>query len=550
MCGIWVYLGSPADKKELIDAFWSLEPRGPDNSHFCHEGKARIGFHRLSINDASDHGTQPMHRDGAVMVCNGEIYNCSELRDRYGLECHSGSDCEAVIQLYNYLVGNADFGSLEAIVKHLCRELDGEFSFVIYDKNLDKVIVARDRYGVRPLFVGSNSADDHVGFASELKGLDALFEEVEQFEPSTFAIYDATTRERTKTSYNVIRKSYHADICTERQVIGPIREALTCAVRKRLMSDRPMCALLSGGLDSSVVCAILSQFYEPFTLHTFSIGLRGSIDLEYARIVADHIQSIHHEVVVTEEEVLESIPETVRVIESYDITSVRASAFNRLIAKYIRENTAFKVVLTGEMSDEVLGGYMYFKHAPDPQAFHDECNRLVEDVCYFDNLRADRCISSNGLEARVPFSDTTFVELVQCVDPALKMCSGDRQEKYLLRKAFDVLGKNGLPLLPHSVLWRTKSAFSDGVSVKQRSWHNVIKERVDALVSDKEFETESVLFEHNTPRTKEAYYYRKIFSEHYRHDRVIPYFWMPRFTRDGEEATDPSARELGDDQVA
>ena len=553
MCGIWFYLGDEADKTRLFRAFSMIQPRGPNTSHVVVEDDIFIGFHRLSINDLSDNGNQPMHKDNSALICNGEIYNFQKIKTRFNLQFDSRSDCESIVQLYNHLNKHREEFQLEThthVVNAVCRELDGEFAFILYDKTLRKIIVCRDRYGVRPLFIGTNTADDHIGFSSELKGLNDLFQVVEQFEPSTFMIYDLDKKTFVKKQYNIISKQYTAsknpflEMNEEAVVLPEIKNALINAVEKRLVSDRPVCALLSGGLDSSLVCAILSRYCEPYTLHTFSIGFKGSIDLQYARKVAEHIKSVHHEIIVTEEEMLASIPETIRIIESYDITSVRASAFNLRIAKHIHEKTNFKVVFSGEYSDEVLGGYMYFKNAPSPEAFHEECDRLISDLCFFDSLRADRCISSQGLEARVPFSDPEFVTLIQKIDPSLRMCKGDRAEKYLLRKAFD----DGTTL-PADVLWRTKSAFSDGVSVKEKSWHNIIKAHIDTLVKDSEFKNIKKLkkYSWNEPQTKEAYYYRKIYDEHYNHPESIPYFWLPKWC--GTGFIDPSARDLADVEV-
>jgi asparagine synthase (glutamine-hydrolysing) len=536
MCGIWFYIGEETNKTKLFNSFWKIQARGPNNSHVFVEDNVFIGFHRLMINDLTEGGNQPMHDKNSILICNGEIYNFHDIRKRYNLPYTSSSDCEAIIRLYNHFKTNEDWEHTK-LVSELCKELDGEYAFIIYDKELQKVIVCRDRYGVRPLFIGTNTKDDHLGLASELKGLSDLFDIVEQFEPSTFMIYDMVEKTFIKQSYNVMKLPYDTQWDTDEKVMPLIRNTLVKAVEKRLISDRPICTLLSGGLDSSLVSALVSRYYKPFTLNTFSIGMEGSTDLKYARMVADYIQSVHHEVLVTPEEMLAGIEETIRVIESYDITTVRASAFNRMIAKYISENTEFRVLMTGEWSDENSGSYLYFRNAPSPDAFHDEANRLIADICFFDSLRADRCISANGLEARVPFSDKDYMFVMQNIIPELKMITPERQEKYLLRKAFEKYN-----LLPKEVLWRQKDAFSDATSSPDNSWHNMLKTHIDKLVSDKEFKKEAKMFEHNTPFTKEAYYYRKIFNKYYgKHDNVIPYFWMPRWSGD---VNDPSAREL------
>ena len=304
------------------------------------------------------------------------------------------------------------------------------------------------------------------------------------------------------------------------------------------MSDREICCLLSGGLDSSLVASIVCSKFEPNTVKTYSIGIKGSTDLHYSQIVADHIKSNHTLIELTEEDFLNSIEETIKVIESYDITSVRASVGNYLVSKYIKENSNCKVVFNGDYSDEVLGGYIYFNKCDDPNEFNIETKRLVTDICYFDSLRSDRSVSQNGLEARVPFADKKFIEYIFSINPELKLAKTNNYvEKYLLRKAF---AKDNL--LPDEVLWRHKEAFSDGVSSQKRSWYQIIQEYIDTQITDDEFNTNKNDFLINKPMTKEAYYYRKIYNKYYKKtDQVIPYYWLPKYS-DG--VTDPSARTL------
>jgi asparagine synthase (glutamine-hydrolysing) len=303
-----------------------------------------------------------------------------------------------------------------------------------------------------------------------------------------------------------------------------------------MMSDREICSLLSGGLDSSLVSAILSKKLGPNKLKTFSIGLKGSPDLEYAKNVAEHIKSIHHSIEIEEEEFLNYIEEVIYKIESYDITTVRASVGNYLVGKYIKENSNCKVVFNGDFSDEVAGGYRYFKNTSNPEMFHNECVRLLENIHYYDCLRSDRSISTHGLECRVPFADKDFVNYYMSIDSKLRM-SDKRIEKYLIRKAFEKEG-----LLPEEVLWRKKEAFSDGVTSETRSWHKIIEEFVDKKISDNDFKTLQNNFSFNKPLTKEALYYRIIFERTYnKFENIIPYFWMPKWCGD---VSDPSAREI------
>lgn len=551
MCGIFFYHGSSVelDAGKIARQFFNIKHRGPDNSSMYVEKNMFIGFHRLAINDLHTSGNQPMVIDDVILICNGEIYNYQKLKQRYDIQCASTSDCEVVLRLYILL--KEKYHDKNQIMEMLCNELEGEFAFIIYDKELNAVMAARDRYGVRPLFLAYNQKTKEIGFCSELKGLNDLFDIdcfCHQFLPSyvmciNMGILAADSLPISQAieifPYFNNTVSYDLQLSNEQVVFQNIRHMLTEAVKQRCISDVPICALLSGGLDSSLVCGILSKIMKK-PLHTFSIGLAGSPDLFHARNVSYFIKSIHHEVVISEGDMLDAIEDVIRAIESYDITTVRASIPNYLIAKHIKEKTRFRVVLSGEYSDEVFSGYMYNKMAPTADALHKEANRLVQNICYFDSLRADRCISVHGLEARCPFSSTELVKYVLSIDPKLRM-SKDKIEKYLLRRAFEEEG-----IIPSSILFRSKAAFSDAVSTRDNSWHTILKKHLEQMISDEEFEQNAKNFFHNTPKTKEAYFYRKVFHKYYRHDKVIPYFWMPNQEWVGEQI-DPSARELGED---
>jgi asparagine synthase (glutamine-hydrolysing) len=539
MCGIFFILGrykfGSQRTTKFIEASKSIIERGPDNTTISYDDKSFMCFQRLKVNDLTDAGNQPMFHDEVFLLCNGEIYNHEALKSEYYLDCKSHSDCEVVLMLYLKL---KEWYSTKEAVMMLPQLLDGEFAFVIYDKKEGWVHICRDPHGVRPLF-WYNSGDE-IGVCSELKGIHTLNGELASQFPSGHIC--SVKVDSLGNGEDTMMQQYHEHEVqyktgtVEEVALKTIRKNFTNAVKKRLMSDRPICSLLSGGLDSSLVSAILAREIAPKQLTTFSIGIQGSSDLIYAKKVADHIGSIHHAVELREEEFLEAIEETIRIIESYDITSVRASVGNYLISKYIADNTDFKVVYNGDYSDEVCGGYMYFKKAPSGDAFHKECCRLVKDICFFDSLRSDRTISSQGLEARVPFSDKDFVTHYMSIDPKLRM-SHDKIEKYMLRKAFD-----GIDLLPHEVLFRSKVAFSDGVSNLDRSWHTIIKQYIGMHVTDTEFMQERGKYAFNAPETKEAYYYRKVFEQHYPNSQhVIPYMWLPKWCGD---IRDPSAREL------
>lgn len=530
MCGIFFIYGSP-EHQQCIEQSMQIQPRGPDHTSMVFDKDAFMCFQRLKVNDLTDAGNQPMYCDDVYLLCNGEIYNCEYLNKHYNLSCVSSSDCETVLHLYLHL--KKIYGVKPAVVS-LASLLDGEFAFVIYDKKDKVVISCRDPYGVRPLF--HYKTDKQIGFCSEMKGLHKLCNDVQQHTPGTIEIFSIDDWKTTYSlNYEPLPLPYqlHTD---EEKALDQVREVFTKAVLKRLMSDRPVCALLSGGLDSSLVASIVARHIAPKKLNTFCIGIEGSTDLHYANLVAKYINSNHHIIQLTEEDFLNAIDETIRIIESYDITSVRASVGNLLVSKYIANNTDCKVVYNGDYSDEVCGGYMYLKKAPSDEEFHNECSRLVKEITYFDSLRSDRTISSQGLEARVPFSDKEFVQTYMSINPSLRV-SHSRIEKYLLRKAF-----SESHLLPNEVLWRYKEAFSDGVSKPERSWHNVIKEHIDKVVSDAEFQQESGKFSVNTPPSKEAYYYRKVFETYYPNmAHVIPQFWLPRWS---DNIQDPSAREL------
>lgn len=540
MCGILAYIKAINDISVFTKNLQKLDARGPDKSRckIYEKENIMLGFTRLTINDLTMNGMQPMTLNKDVwLICNGEIFNHKELQEKHGITCKTKSDCEIILHLYEKLSGS---------FKKVVACLDGEFAMVLYDHTKDKVYATRDRYGVRPLFVGQWEEKGY-GFSSEVKAINE-FHNVTQIIPGTFMeisiSYTSSRLEYHTLNMNILVRSYNLvplhqayeqkddSITLEEDICASINQTLNKAVEKRLMSDRPICCLLSGGLDSSLIAALVAKHYPEYTLKTFSIGFKGSPDLHYANIVAKHIKSIHYCIELSEEQFLENIRTTIKMIESYDTTTVRASVGNMLIAKFIKENTDCKVVFNGDYSDEVCGGYKYFYNAPDPASFHEECKRLVSHICYFDSLRSDRSISGNGLEARVPFADNDFVSLYQSIPPELRMPTPDRIEKYLLRKAFD-----NDKLLPDEILWRKKEAFSDGVSKPEKSWHKTIQEYVDKLVSDDEMRSSS-----SSTLSKESFFYKKIFDEEYPNkSAVIPYYWMPKWCGD---VKDPSAREI------
>lgn len=528
MCGIFSILNNCLKETDIIQCFQQGIQRGPEESSikWLPELKLVVGFHRLAINGLTASAMQPMQIDQCILICNGEIYNSADLHKKAGVENKTGSDCEIIIHLY-----------LKYGIEQALRMLDGVYSFVLLDTTKEELFVARDLFGVRPLFCLYDAGHTQ-GFASEMKtlvGLKTETAEIRPFPPGTYRSYiwnNNCWRILNNGIFATTNVPLNKTIKTEEDAQQLIAEALIIAVKKRIYTtDRPIACLLSGGLDSSLVTAIVNEFLPPNTLETYSIGLTGSEDLRYARKVANFLGTKHTEIVCTEQQFLSAIPEVIEAIESYDTTTVRASVGNYLVSKYIKDHSQAKVIFNGDGSDEVCGGYMYFHAAPDPIAFDQECRRLLKDIHMFDVLRSDRSIASNGLEARTPFLDRHFVETYLSIPTHLRALGNGKCEKYLLRHAFEDLN-----LLPKEVLFRTKEAFSDGVSTATKSWFEIIQEHVETL----DFPVDTTI-SHNYPETKEQQYYRYLFeTKYYGCAKVIDYFWMPKFV----EATDSSARTL------
>jgi len=540
MCGIFSLLNSCVPENIIEQAFQKGADRGPESSVISVSGGGNMvmGFHRLAINGLTPASNQPFIQENIKLICNGEIYNYQELYRMLDIEPKTGSDCEIIIHLY------IRFG-----IERTLALLDGVFAFVLLDYDImsdtAKVFVARDPFGVRPLYMcgpvhDKKSNTDMYGFASEMKCLIDIGVQIRHFLPGTYSIFELGFQ--VCASWKPLRLGirYHSPgIFTEScwaedySWIGPMLKAqLIQAVHKRcLCTERPIACLLSGGLDSSLVAALVASHYTR-PIETYSIGLAGSTDLVYARMVADHIGSNHTEVILTEREFIDAIPEVIEKIESYDTTTVRASIGNYLLAKYIREHSSAKVIFNGDGADELMGGYLYCHKAPNAVEFDEECRRLLADIHLYDVLRSDKSISSNGLEPRTPFLDRTWVQAYLSVPATLRCHSLNGQpEKYLVRQLF-----SGDGLLPQDVLWRRKEAFSDGVSDTSRSLYQIIQEYVETV------DIPPRTYFHNAPTTKEQAYYRWIFETKYPgQGLIIPYFWMPRFV---EGATDASARTL------
>ena len=545
MCGIFSLLNNNKIPHKLVNhSFQKGKNRGPE---FSILNKINIlcdfGFHRLAINGLNNDSNQPITIDEVSLICNGEIYNYKELYQFINVEKKTDSDCEIIIHLY-LLYG----------IEYTLQLLDGVYSFILCDARINdtyddtKLYVCRDPYGVRPLYhlkpISENTIDIH-GFASEVKMLIDLHSTIqdthiiEHFQPGTYSLFLLPFMVSPKWKTTIANKVYHtfgfysylsSIHLTEKDILFNIKKYLTSAVKKRVLNtERPIACLLSGGLDSSLITALVNSFSP--NVETYSIGLDGSDDLKYARIVANYLGTKHTEVILTENDFLEAIPEVIRIIESYDTTTIRASIGNYLIAKYISTHSTAKVIFNGDGSDEVCGGYLYMDYAPSPLEFDRETKRLLMDIHKFDVLRSDKSISSNGLEPRTPFLDRTFVQFYQSIHPSFRHHKGNNQcEKYLLRKAF-----SDSNLLPDEVLWRRKEAFSDGVSKHTRSLFVIIQEYVNKL------DIKPSIYTFNVPDTKEKIYYREIYNSIYPNtEKLIPYYWMPKWVN----ATDASARTL------
>ena len=547
MCGIFASYGEATclcecqpSQADVTHALNQLKARGPEGTQLMLPAvHVNLGFTRLAINGLSDCGMQPFTSlQGRLhVVCNGEIYNHAALAAKYNIPNTSGSDCEVLGPLFDNLRDPVAWA----------QSLDGVFAIALYDKTADRLYVARDPYGVRPLYYGYKYIETPletpkktIVFASEIKALTPYCQDIKAFPPGYVGYYHKDTL-RIKRFHSVPTEK-NLDLVGNPQVaMSVLKSALESAVQKRLMTERPVAALLSGGVDSSLIAALVQKKLKALgkpPLETFSIGFAGSPDLKYARLVADHIGSKHHEIIATPDDFFRAIPEVIRSIESFDITTVRASVGNWLVAKAIREQSDCKVVFNGDGSDEVFGSYLYFYNAPSDEVFEAECTRLLETIHHFDVLRSDRSISSHGLEPRTPFLDKNFVALARSIPTVWRRpVMGVRPEKGILRKAFEADG-----LLPEEVLWRRKEAFSDGVSQQTKSWYEEIQERLQGVTEMPPIGFLAEKYPKMTPQTLEAYYYRVIYMNFYGEETVTqPYFWLPRWCGD---ATDPSARTL------
>ena len=516
MCGIACIFNikqqTPELRKKALSMAKRIRHRGPDWSGIYCGGTAILAHERLSIVDPQS-GGQPLYSPDKkqILAVNGEIYNHREIREKYAgrYTFQTGSDCEVILTLYK------DKGI------NFLEELNGIFAFALYDEERDEFLIARDSIGVIPLYIGYDN-EGKVYCASELKALEGFCDSYEPFLPGHYYWSREGKMQRWYKrdwmEYQAIKDNY-SELPEEEAYttqVNEIRTALEAAVRRQLMSDVPYGVLLSGGLDSSVISAIAKIYADKRIecdskspawwpqLHSFAIGLKGAPDLEKARLVAEHIGTIHHEINYTIQEGLDAIRDVIYYIETYDVTTVRASTPMYLLARVIK-SMGIKMVLSGEGADEIFGGYLYFHKAPTAKAFHEETVRKLSKLYLYDCLRANKSLSAWGVEGRVPFLDKDFLDVAMRLNPTVKMCSGNTIEKRIVREAFS-------SLLPQSIVWRQKEQFSDGVGY---SWIDTLKNITSSAVTDKEMADAEKRFPINPPQNKEEYYYRSIFEEHF-----------------------------------
>lgn len=561
MCGITAFIGHKETenldqrRKHFLELSKRIRHRGPDwnGIYIDSDNNVLITHERLAIVGV-DQGSQPIvnKKYNYVLSVNGEIYNYRELyetvlHNKYQPETHS--DCEVIIYLYH------EFGD------KCVKMLDGIFSFVLYDINNKKILVSRDPIGITSCYIGTTNKKELM-ISSEMKVLDTDCQDIQSFPPGHSLLINVDK------SSNVIDYQYQKhfdplwdsphieDYDYEDIITTKIRESLTRSVEKRLMCDVPFGVLLSGGLDSSLVASITSRLIKNkknmwgSELHTFSIGLEGAPDLKYAKKVADFLGTIHHEFHFTEQEGIDCLEDLIYHLETYDVTTIRASTPMFLLSRKIK-SMGIKMVLSGEGADEIYGGYLYFHNAPDCQEFHDECVTRVKNLHNFDCLRANKSTMAWGLEARVPFLDKSFMELSIPIDPNLKLSlrhtdlnsDNDKPkkiEKYILRKAFDVCGDCNTKYLPDEILWRQKEQFSDGVGY---NWIDSLKDYVNNQITDEEFSKVKETYKccNDIPKNKEELYYRKIFDRLFDNRESIVPRWIPKMNWEGV-SYDPSGR--------
>ena len=544
MCGIWALIeknGTNSDIAKYLADFWNIKHRGPENSYFQTFSKTYVGFHRLPIMDNSFKSNQPYVINDEyrtiVFICNGEIYNFQELDRLHDLNVGT-SDCMVIPKLYIKYDINEFISLFSDTIK-------GEFAFILFEydnmKQLTKYVVGRDAVGIRPLYtVKENDMIDM--YSSEIKGMTNYEGDVMEFTPGHIRVVSKNVFDYSILEHDFTWGLYNPPMFIDMRInskLKMIRNAVTNSIRRRLHADRPIAFLLSGGVDSSLVASISAKILGK-QIRTFCCGIKGSTDMMYAKMVAEHIGSNHTEVYFTEEEGLAAIDDVVRTTETWDTTTIRASVGQYLVCRYISEHTDCKVVMVGEGPDEVCSSYLFNYYAPSADELDKAAKEYVRNIHMYDGRRADRCIARWGLEGRIALLDPEFIKKYWSINATERMPITHNMEKYLLRKAFDDLN-----LLPNEVLWRKKEAFSDGVSSKERSWFKLIQEHVDIHYTEPTYNDKNV----QPAMTKEAKFFRQLFVNHFGEKRlnILNDYWQPKWDKDGNEVktyVDPSARTL------
>lgn len=518
MCTIMGYCGKIDGMKKVTEGLETTVSRGPDDCRIMDIESGVLGFQRLSIMGLTPEGMQPFELNRNYAVCNGEIYLFNNIKNKLikkGYSFKSSSDCEVLLPMYK------EYGT------DMFKMLDAEFACIIYDSECNEFIAARDPIGIRPMYYGKDEEGSMV-FASEPKNLVKICKKIMPFPPGHYWKNDEFICYCDITRVDRVIQGDLNSICKG------IHDRLVAGIEKRLAADAKVGFLLSGGLDSSLVCAV-AQKKSKTPIKTFAIGMNtDAIDLKYAKQVADYIGSDHTEIIITRDDVISSLENVIKLLGTYDITTIRASMGMYLLCREIHRQTDIRVLLTGEISDELFG-YKYTDFAPSAEEFQKESVKRIKELHMYDVLRADRCISVNSLEARVPFGDLDFVNYVMSIDPEIKL-NRYGKGKYLLRHAFEG------DYLPHDILYREKAAFSDAVG---HSMVDYLKEYAAKCYTDEEFAEKSSLYTHAAPFTKESLLYREIFEKYYpQQSEMIVDFWMPNKEWEGCNVNDPSARVL------
>ena len=573
MCGIWAYLlkNGHLNKDVLYKSFEMLKNRGPDRSRLItlSDKNIMLGFHRLSIMDTSTKGDQPFIIETFDRViytlCNGEIYNFKELIEKYNFNPVSNSDCEIIPLIYN------SFG-----IGQLVKDIRGEFAIIILDIN--KITnemnchVVRDPFGVRPLFIGTDETG--ICISSELKGQAGIYETFENYKVDQFKGGNYGTFKYINEKWNDLELTQYYFFPNQikyfeiEESVNMIKKTFIETVRCRLQSDRSIGFLLSGGIDSSAVVGVAYTILKDIKpMYTFSIGFENGTDEPNAKLVAQYINSdiitvpydisvieyqnlvknynkgLHTHVMITNEQAINMIETTVRIIESFDLTSNRASTMQLMISHFISRYTDIKVLLCGDASDEQYGSYLYFSKCNDPKEFNDECIRLMDEIYKYDGLRCDRAVSNSEIEIRLPFSDQSLVDLTFSIDPKIRMTSTHGIEKWLFRESMK-------EFIPEQVRNRIKCALSDGCSSKENSWYQIIQNKLETMYTEEDLKKAENKYQHLCPYTKDGLYYRELFCKYYGNlnevAKVIPYYWLPKWTGLDLKNLDPSARTLTD----